>query len=786
MRSPDVTTAVHEGQQSMLDYIAPFVEAGLAVHWLHPRTKRPIGEGWTEKPIWSLAALRTRYATGNNVGFRPGEPSRVDGHYVHVIDMDIRRPELASEAMAALRGAIPNVESLPTVQSGSGGESRHFYFLTAEPHGTIKIARSGGSFSDAKDKKHWDWEIEVLGTGRNVVLPPSIHPDTGEPYRWLRPFDFDLIEMGVGPVIDADVIANWAPDPAAGPAADSDDDDLAALVRGEPLGLSDQEIGSTLAGLPLPDWCDDRDGWLKVGMALHHETGGSDAGLGKWLTFSRQCPAKFDESDTRRAWRRFASDRAGRVTFRTLLKAAPPAKPLPSGPGGDIHWGREFASRHRGQFLSVIPGRTWRRWEGAHWAACSQGQEVEAAKIFAGEVMLEAAKAYFASETDLNKSLQKDATALFRTARRLESMLKMAATERGIVVAPDAFDANPWLLGVQNGVLCLKTGLLIPPSPDQMVARQSKASFDPNATAPRWEGFLDRVQPDPAVRAFLARAVGYTLTGSVDEERLFFLVGIGANGKSVFGNVIEALLGEFAQAVGSKLLIKSHNANEADRLVPRLVGARLAQANETGQGDIWDDQRIKELASRERISTRELYGSAFSFMPTHKLWIRGNHLPGVHDAGDGFWRRLVPIPFDVQIPPSERVGDLDRQIIANELSGVLNWALAGCLEWRVSGLAVPAVLAREIDSYRQETDLLGSWLAENVESDPAARLPIADAFEDFCAYCQAQRLTPPSMPSFSRQMGARNLRTAGSRKGGRKIPGIRLRSSGFDTLDDIG
>ena len=77
-------------------------------------------------------------------------------------------------------------------------------------------------------------------------------------------------------------------------------------------------------------------------------------------------------------------------------------------------------------------------------------------------------------------------------------------------------------------------------------------------------------------------------------------------------------------------------------------------------------------------------------------------------------------------------------------------------------------------------------LGENVESDPAARLPIAEAFQDYCAFCQAQRLTPPAMMAFFRQMGGRNLKTAGSRKGGRKISGIRLRPFGLGDLDDIG
>ena len=98
-------------------------------------------------------------------------------------------------------------------------------------------------------------------------------------------------------------------------------------------------------------------------------------------------------------------------------------------------------------------------------------------------------------------------------------------------------------------------------------------------------------------------------------------------------------------------------------------GARLAQINEVAQGDIWDDQRMKELASREPISARYLHKEAFQFNPTHKLWVRGNHMPGAHDDGEGFWRRFIFIHFSQTIQSEQIIPDLDRRIIEQELSG---------------------------------------------------------------------------------------------------------------------
>ena len=130
-----------------------------------------------------------------------------------------------------------------------------------------------------------------------------------------------------------------------------------------------------------------------------------------------------------------------------------------------------------------------------------------------------------------------------------------------------------------------------------------------------------------------------------------------------------------------------------------------------GQSDTFDDQRVKEIVSREAISGRYLYGEAFDFMPTHKLWVRGNHRPAVLDSGDGMWRRLILLPFDRQFAPDQRVRDLDRQLLEEEGSGILNWCIAGCLEWQKHGLGIPTTISRETAQYRDDTDVVGEWIA---------------------------------------------------------------------------
>ena len=175
------------------------------------------------------------------------------------------------------------------------------------------------------------------------------------------------------------------------------------------------------------------------------------------------------------------------------------------------------------------------------------------------------------------------------------------------------------------------------------------------------------------------------------------------------------------------------------------------------------------------MSARYLHHEAFEFFPTHKLLIRGNYLPGAHDAGDGFWRRMVPIEFGVQIPEAERIPDLDRQIIAYELPGVLNWALEGCLEWQRAGLKIPASIKAFTNQYREETDVLGQWETECCQrtfDDTATK--VADLYESYRFFCCGEGMLPMSKNQFSRLLAQRGLKRANGRAV-RRFVGIELK-----------
>lgn len=180
---------------------------GFAIHWLHPKSKRPIESGWTTGPRKEWAQLDETFQNTLNVGVRLGTPSKIgERGYLAVIDVDIKstEPHHRKEAVAALNELIGDVKC-PEVRSGRGNGSRHLYCVTAEPFKTYNPAESEdmvkvlmpskspskrelAELSEAEIKEGWRisraWEISLYSDGRQVVLPPSIHPDTNRPYFW--------------------------------------------------------------------------------------------------------------------------------------------------------------------------------------------------------------------------------------------------------------------------------------------------------------------------------------------------------------------------------------------------------------------------------------------------------------------------------------------------------------------------------------------------------------------------------------------------------------------------
>ena len=162
------------------------VEFGVALHWLAPRRKNPMADDWSVLDRADMDHLKATYVQGANIGWRLGEVSNTPLGYLMLIDLDVRKPEKVGEAHAALDRILPDWRNLPSIISGSGGQSRHFVFFSDKPFRSKKLISSPNHEEvwDARlqrNVKKKDWEIDFFGSGKQAVLPPSIHPDAPPP-----------------------------------------------------------------------------------------------------------------------------------------------------------------------------------------------------------------------------------------------------------------------------------------------------------------------------------------------------------------------------------------------------------------------------------------------------------------------------------------------------------------------------------------------------------------------------------------------------------------------------
>ncbi|MCL0058735.1 phage/plasmid primase, P4 family, partial [Dehalococcoidia bacterium] len=286
------------------------------------------------------------------------------------------------------------------------------------------------------------------------------------------------------------------------------------------------------------------------------------------------------------------------------------------------------------------------------------------------------------------------------------------------------------------GTLDLRTGQLLPHSKDDLITIIVPVSYDPHAQYPRWLKFLDEITGgDTELQGYLQRAVGYSLTGETKSQVLFFLYGLGNNGKSTFTTTIRKLVGAYGERISTDLfMVKDKNASGPKESLANLQGKRFVIASELEDGKRLAVSLIKDMTGGETIKADRKYEHEVEYLPTHKIWLVGNHKPVITDTTLSIWRRMKLIPFTVTIPDNEIDPDLPSKLEA-ELSGILTWAVKGCLDWRHYGLREPEIVARATANYRRDQDILGDFIEDCCTLERSAsitKLALRTTYEKWC------------------------------------------------------
>lgn len=368
-----------------------------------------------------------------------------------------------------------------------------------------------------------------------------------------------------------------------------------------------------------------------------------------------------------------------------------------------------FAWRHKDGLRFDHRQNRWLIWNGQRWIEDAQDQVHRLAKQ-AARYRFELVAAYKGLEDD--KLTPEILWCLeSENLHRIRAALELAKAEPPLSCGGNEFDADPWLLGVENGVVDLRNGKLRDGRPEDWVTLSTHVPFIEHAPCPRFERFLNEVfEGDAELVEFVWRALGYSLTGSVQEQCFFACYGTGANGKSTLLGAVHYVLGDYAFNLPFNAFEIKQRSSIPNDLV-RLASRRFVTASETREGVRLNEQRIKTLTGGDLITARQLYKEFITFDPTHKLWLAFNHKPIIADDSPAMWRRVRMIPFNRRFEEAGQDKVLPEKLKA-EACGILARAVRGCLDWQQGGLGMPRAVAAANCEYQEESDALAAFMDE--------------------------------------------------------------------------
>lgn len=395
-----------------------------------------------------------------------------------------------------------------------------------------------------------------------------------------------------------------------------------------------------------------------------------------------------------------------------------------------------------------VPGIGWYRWDTTRWQIDEDDTVMWAAGDLAENIATHDPRGVFTT------------TALQQHRRRslsttgMNAMLTQAKSAPGMVLNAARLDADPYALCTPNGIVDLRTGLLKTPDPNKDFHSRSTTAGPQPMPTPRWERFLaDTFGDDAEARemiTYLHLLLGYSITGDVGGQILPFLFGPGKNGKSVLTDVLMKLLGDYADAAPPGFLMaKPFEGHPTD--LAELHGRRVIVCSEVKPGDKFDEARVKHLTGGERIKARRMRQDFFSFEPTHKLWLQGNHRPEVGTGGFAFWRRMRLIPFERVVPDSRKIDNLADILVTEEGPGILSWLVDGARRYLAGerDLTGPERVRIATTAYAETEDHTGRFYEECCRMAPGLRAEQTALYAAYKTWCQNEGAPAMSSRAFA-------------------------------------
>jgi len=676
-----------------------------------------------------------------NVGVFVGATRGPDGEQLLVVDSD--RHGALEDTAAAL-----GEQHTPTLRVTTGKGHHDYYWAPAH----LKLGNSLGTLKGRFDG-------DVRAGNAYVIGPGSVHatgvlyevddpdqPPVAAPAWLLTALTTKPTPAPTGPTAPAPLAPDRL-DAYTRRAVQAECDAIAGAPDGDQnnqLNTSAFNLGTLVAAGALTE-TEAQQTLLSAARAGNHPDGRAIPTINSGLTAGMQHP--------RTPWPPTSRDRFSLVLPQQTAPAAtwaapteqpiPLPSPMPARDWDDLGNAERVIDRHGHEIRWLADIERWAYYDGGRWNLKAANTGVWTRVVDTINQLADEAPNYSDEPVtdDKGKEGASQREQFLAWARKQRMRPKLAAAREVLQAYPavhttmDAFDKPEMLLNLGNGIVNLTTGDLRAHDRGLYLMQQSPIRYDPTATCPMWDAFLDGVMPDPQRRAYLARVVGYSLTGATGEQVMFIHHGEGQNGKGVFMRVVMGLLGDYAQAVPASTLMVKHGDGGIPNDIARMVGKRLLSTSETGRnaegrGKPLDEELVKRLTGEDTVPARFLNAEFFDFRPVGKIHLATNHLPDV-SGSHSMARRLQDIGWDVIVPPAKRVQNLAEKILASEAPGVLNWAIRGCLDWQKQGLAVPDAVTAKTREHIAQSNPLTTWLEEKTDLAPDKATENGQLYESY-------------------------------------------------------
>ena len=308
-------------------------------------------------------------------------------------------------------------------------------------------------------------------------------------------------------------------------------------------------------------------------------------------------------------------------------------------PFTDLGNGERLVRDWNGQILYCSDQKAWYAWANTHWEMDEQRVK-QCAKRTTRDMRAEPIPSAEMLKAQIAWQKTSESTA------RQASMLEAASSDEKITRKFDVFCRDERLFNLQNGTFGLNRRTLREHRRGDHITKIANASLTEDATCPRWMQFVDEITDgNESLAKFLQKFCGYMLSGDRSEQIILFLLGEGANGKSVFLDVLKYVFGTYAGVINAKALI-DRNANSIPSDIAALANKRFVMMSEFPEHATLNTATVKSITGGDEITTRHLYREWFEFKPQFQVVCALNDLPKLTWVDEAYFRRVRTVPFN--------------------------------------------------------------------------------------------------------------------------------------------